>query len=223
MLHNPHSGEIGTKQQQQTFLFKRERMNHSYEFLAIPKITCGQEFNKRKGRKGNGGEEGKEKKRNGKERKERRGEKRMGGVGNRKKNKMQYTWGMFSGCPISPGAETVSWLIPNSALWQWNNPLFSAGFAPWALDNSLWDVKKFPLFSSQKLSQPAYFLQKFGAHRLFFSLNHLSFLVWLHGMFSNKIYFKTLWILNKYFQVSLLAPSSLMIWVFVMISSTPRY
>ena len=42
MLHNPHSGEIGTKQQQQTFLFKKERMNHRYEFLAIPKITCGQ-------------------------------------------------------------------------------------------------------------------------------------------------------------------------------------
>lgn len=84
-------------------------MNHSHEFIAIPKITCGQEFNKRKERKGNGGEEGKEKKRNGK--KERRGEERkgwgLGEMGNRKKNKMQYTWVMFSGRPISPGAENI--------------------------------------------------------------------------------------------------------------------
>lgn len=84
-------------------------MNHSHEFIAIPKITYGQEFNKRKERKGNGEEEGKEKERNGKERKERRGEKRtgVGEMGNRKKNKMQYTWGMFSGHPISPGAENI--------------------------------------------------------------------------------------------------------------------
>lgn len=83
-------------------------MNHSYEFIAITKIMCGQEFNKRKGRKGNGGEEGKEKKRNGKEKKGKERREKDGGVGNRKKNKMQYTWGMFSGCPISPGAETIS-------------------------------------------------------------------------------------------------------------------
>lgn len=51
-------------------------MNHSHEFIAIPKITCGQEFNKRKERKGNGGEKGKEKewkRKKGEERREKDG------------------------------------------------------------------------------------------------------------------------------------------------------
>lgn len=64
-----------------------------------------------KGRKEREMERRRGKKRKGMEKKERKGEERkgrgVGEMGNRKKNKMQYTWGMFSGHPISPGAENI--------------------------------------------------------------------------------------------------------------------
>ena len=80
-------------------------MNHSHEFIAIPKLCVdkylmkGREERRMEGRRG--------RKRKGMEKKERKGEVRKGG-GNRKKNKMQYTWVVFSGRPISPRVENIS-------------------------------------------------------------------------------------------------------------------
>lgn len=92
----------------------------------------------------------KERRKEGREegRKERHWEGRGGEGKERENNKIQYSENV-SASPVPPGAENVSWLVSNSALWQWfPNPLLSAGFTLWNLGTSLWNI--FSLFKKRK-------------------------------------------------------------------------